>query len=209
MVKLGEMEAGSAGMQPCRGTAGRAHLDNRGGRRTRVSRSSQTRIGPRPPCPENPRPKVEMLTRGKRSNSISGGAATPSTSVVRMGALKGTSNVSDERLVLADITQLAPLQTVTFVTELLLKHLPKGKAAGLARVLTEGRFTPDFPLMADRSRQLGLPVSINMPCSIYALMDLDPHSGGGRPSVSRVPLRRLSADRPGPAVSPLERSARP
>ena len=45
MVWPGETEAGSAGKQPCRGIARRAHRDDAHGRGTQLSRSSQSPIG--------------------------------------------------------------------------------------------------------------------------------------------------------------------
>ena len=133
----------------------------------------------------------------------------PAASIVRMVELKKPPNVSDEMLVLADIAQKTRLQIVTFVAEVLLKHLPKDKAAGLATVLTDGRFTHDFPIMVETARQIGLPVSTNMPPSIYELMDLYPQSCTGRPSVLYVPLRRLGSDRTGRPDSPAQQAAKP
>jgi len=133
----------------------------------------------------------------------------PAASIVRMVEMKKPPNVGDEMLVLADIAQKARLQSVTFVAEVLLKHLPKDKAVELAAVLTDGRFTHDFPIMVETARQLGLPVSTDMPPSIYTLMDLYPQSGSGRPSVLYVPLRRLGGDGPGRAGSPAHQSSQP
>lgn len=114
----------------------------------------------------------------------------PAASIVRMVELKKPANVSDEMLVLADVAQKARLQTVSFVAGILLKRLPKEKAAELATVLTDGRFTHDFPITVETARELGLPVSTSMPEVIYQIMDLYPQAGGGRPSVLYVPLRR-------------------
>ena len=72
MTLPGETEAGSAGMQPCRGIAWRAHRDD-------VERGSSPfalfpkthRIG-RPLCLENPRPEgAEHLLTVERYLSIS------------------------------------------------------------------------------------------------------------------------------------------
>jgi ClpP class serine protease len=131
----------------------------------------------------------------------------PAASIVSMVELKKPSNVSDEMLV--DIALKARLPTVTFVAEVLLRQLPKDKAAGLATVRTDGHFTHDFPITVETARQLGLPVSTNMPSSIYALMDLYPQSGGGRPSVLYVPLRQLSGDGLRRASSPAPQSIQP
>jgi putative transposase len=49
MALPGETEAGSAGTQPCRGIAWRAHRDDAGERGSRLSRSSQNHIGSKDP----------------------------------------------------------------------------------------------------------------------------------------------------------------
>ena len=58
MILSGETEAGSAGMQPCRGIAWRAHRDDVRGARKFIFRAlpETYRIG-RPLCLENPRPE--------------------------------------------------------------------------------------------------------------------------------------------------------
>ena len=111
-------------------------------------------------------------------------------SIVKLTQLKPTAAISDEMLVLADVAQKARLQVVSFVAEVLLKHLPKERAAALATVLSEGRWTHDFPITVEAATELGLPVSTDMPALIYDLMDLYPQGGGRRPSVIYVPLRR-------------------
>jgi ClpP class serine protease len=113
----------------------------------------------------------------------------PAASIVKLLDLKPTHQISDEMLVLTDVAQKARLQVAAFVDHVLLKHLPKERAARLATALSEGRWTHDFPITVDMAKQLGLPVSTDMPPLIYELMDLYPQSGQGRPSVMYVPLR--------------------
>jgi ClpP class serine protease len=113
----------------------------------------------------------------------------PAASIVRLLELKPTRQISDEMLVLTDVAQKARLQVAAFVDHVLLKHLPKERAALLATALSEGRWTHDFPITVDMAKQFGLPVSTDMPPLIYGLMDLYPQSGQGRPSVMYVPLR--------------------
>ena len=79
-------------------------------------------------------------------------------------------------LVLTDAAQKARGQVAAFVDHVLLKHLPRERAAVLATALSEGRWTHDFPITVDMARQLGLPVSTDMPPLIYELMDLYPQS---------------------------------
>ena len=118
----------------------------------------------------------------------------PAASIVNILKFKKARDVSDEMLVLIDMSAKARVQVAAFVAAILLKHHSKEKAAALATVLSEGRWTHDFPIMVEGARQLGLKVSTNMPRMVYELMDLYPQSGSGRPSVLYVPLRRPSKD---------------
>ncbi len=129
----------------------------------------------------------------------------PAASIIKMVELKKPQFVSDEMLVLADVAQKARMQTLTFVVEVLLKHLPKERALQLATVLSEGRFTHDFPILVEVAKDLGLPISTDMPPIIYDIMDLYPQSGSGRPSVLYVPLRHTRGpqlERGGPRAAP-------
>jgi ClpP class serine protease len=114
----------------------------------------------------------------------------PAASIVKLLEQKPKSQISDEMLVLVDVAAKARLQVAAFVSQVLLKHLPKEDAARLAVVLSEGRWTHDFPITVEAAKQLGLPVSTEMPKIIYELMDLYPQSGIGRPSVLYVPFPR-------------------
>ena len=79
-----------------------------------------------------------------------------------------------------------------------MKHMPEKQSLQVATILTEGRWTHDFPITVQAARQLGLKVSTEMPLPIYELMDLYPQGGGIRPSVWYVPLRRTPAAPGGP-----------
>ncbi len=114
----------------------------------------------------------------------------PAASIMKMVQIKKPEKVGDEMLILADVAQKARIQVASFVAELLLKHMPEKKAVQLATVLTEGRWTHDFPITVQAARQLGLKVSTDMPRTVYDLMDLYPQGGGQRPSVLYVPLGR-------------------
>ena len=118
----------------------------------------------------------------------------PAASIVKILDFKKPGQVSDEMLVLIDMAAKARVQVAAFVAGILLKHYPKEKAAELATILSEGRWTHDFPIMVDGARQLGLTVTTKMPQMVYELMDLYPQSGTGRPSVLYVPLRRSNRD---------------
>jgi ClpP class serine protease len=117
----------------------------------------------------------------------------PAASIVKLLEFKKPAQISDGMLILADMAQKARVQVASFVAQVLLKHLPEKKAIELATVLSEGRWTHDFPLPVQAVQQFGLKVSTNMPRKVYDLMDLYPQGGGGRPSVIYIPIRR-SAD---------------
>jgi ClpP class serine protease len=116
----------------------------------------------------------------------------PAASILRVLSSKHINQIKDETLMIADVAEKARAQVATFVAELLLTRLPKDKAISIAALLTEGRWTHDFPITIELARELGLPVSTDMPRIVYELMDLFPQGGADRPSVLYVPLHRSS-----------------
>jgi ClpP class serine protease len=131
----------------------------------------------------------------------------PAASIIKLLSLKKPEDISDEMLILADMSAKARVQVGVFVMEVLLKHMSKEKAVALATTLTEGRWTHDFPITVEMARGLGLPIATEMPRTVYDLMDLYPQGGRGRPSVLYVPLRPGMPERgesttpsPGPPV---------
>jgi hypothetical protein len=126
----------------------------------------------------------------------------PAGSIVNVLSLKRRDSISDEILILADIAQKARLQVAGFVTQLLLKRMPEKKAVQVATILSEGRWTHDFPLIVPVLRELGLPVTTGMPRVVYDLMDLYPQGNGARPSVLYVPMRKTRDEREA-ASSPI------
>lgn len=120
----------------------------------------------------------------------------PAASLIKLRESKSLDHISDEMFILSDIAQKSRRQVNEFVDELLRRHMPDQKAAELARTLTEGKWTHDFPITVDTARKFGLNISTEMPAAIYKLMDLYPQGGQGRPSVLYVPLRRTSRSSP-------------
>jgi len=125
----------------------------------------------------------------------------PAASIVKVVELKGPQRVGDELLILADMAQKARLQVLAFVAQVLSKHMDEKHSLQVATVLTEGRWTHDFPITVQGARSLGLNISTEMPRAVYELMDLYPQGGGNRPSVWYVPMRRVPSA-PGAPQSP-------
>ncbi len=116
----------------------------------------------------------------------------PAASIIKTVELKKPEHLDDRTLILADMSAKAISQVTSLVTTLLEKHLPKEKAEEVARLISTGQFTHDFPITVERAKSVGLPISTDMPKSIYSLMDLYPQRGVGRPSVNYVPLPKNS-----------------
>ena len=126
----------------------------------------------------------------------------PAASIVKVVAAKPLAQISDDMLVRADVAQKARVQTATFVERVLLKRMPKERAAALATILSEGRWTHDAPILVEGARELGLPVSTDMPPLIYDLMDLYPQGDSQRPSVLYVPLTKRTGGSSRPVPGP-------
>ncbi|PKN69188.1 MAG: hypothetical protein CVU54_11675 [Deltaproteobacteria bacterium HGW-Deltaproteobacteria-12] len=116
----------------------------------------------------------------------------PAASIVKILEYKKPAQISDEMLILADMAQKSRVQVASFVAQVLFKHMPEKQALQLATILSEGRWTHDFPLPVQALKQFGIKVSTDMPRKVYELMDLYPQSGSGRPSVIYIPIHRSS-----------------
>src|SRR5207302_78185 len=90
----------------------------------------------------------------------------PAASIVRVVEIKGPQRVGDEFLMLADMAQKARVQVATFVAQVLGKHMDEKQSIQVATILTEGRWTHDYPITVQAARQLGLKVSTDMPLMV-------------------------------------------
>lgn len=114
----------------------------------------------------------------------------PAASILAAVRQKPVAEVDDQTLILADQAQKAIAQMQDQVRELLAEKFPADKAAELAQLLTSGTWTHDYPITCERARQLGLPVSCNMPADILHLMQLYPQPVRRQPTVEYIPLPR-------------------
>jgi ClpP class serine protease len=115
------------------------------------------------------------------------GGAYPAASVLAAMEV-ANPNRDDETLIMADVARKALDQVYQMVHNLLLNNkMEDPKADELARQLSQGHWTHDYPISTGEARSMGLPVSEEMPKEIYALMDLYPQAMQRRPSVEFVP----------------------
>jgi ClpP class serine protease len=122
-------------------------------------------------------------------------------SILEVLKLKKPEHISDETLMLADMAAKARVQVASFIADILTKRLPRKDAEELAVVLSEGRWTHDFPIAVQFAKQLGLPVTTGMPRVVYELMDLYSQVNARRPSVVYVPVRSIGENK-GEPITP-------
>jgi ClpP class serine protease len=104
-------------------------------------------------------------------------------------------NRDDTTLILADVSAKAVRQVEETVFLLAQERLGEAQARELARTLSEGRWTHDYPVTVGEAKQLGLPVGTELPGEIYDLMRLYPQASQRRPSVEYVPAHYHAAPR--------------
>ncbi len=114
----------------------------------------------------------------------------PAASILSAVAAKPVAEVDDQTLILADIGRKALDQVEKAVTGLVARHMDAKKARALAKKLTAGGWTHDYPISAAEVAEMGLPVSTDMPEDILALMSLYPQPVRQSGGVEFLPLPR-------------------
>ncbi|MFA4015853.1 MAG: hypothetical protein RUDDFDWM_000947 [Candidatus Fervidibacterota bacterium] len=112
----------------------------------------------------------------------------PAASILRAVKMKSVNELDDQTLIMADVAEKALQQVRQFVMYLLEEKMDREKAYQIAEALTDGRWTHDYPITCEQAKQLGLPVTTNMPEDVYALMSLYPQPLQRRPTVQYIPL---------------------
>jgi len=121
----------------------------------------------------------------------------PAASLLKVVAKKPIAEVDDQTLVLADVAEKAVNQVRESVKELLARSQPPGKAEELARLLSTGTWTHDYPITVEEAQRLGLKVRSDMPPDVLQLMSLYPQPARRQPSVEFLPVpRRVERAKP-------------
>lgn len=111
----------------------------------------------------------------------------PAPSIIKIAKLKG-DRASDQTLILADISEKAIKEMQEIITSILEGKMPEDKARELAKLLTEGNWTHDYPIPASKLKELGLNVKIGIPDEVHRLMTLYPQTHQHRPGIEYIPL---------------------
>ena len=117
------------------------------------------------------------------------GIHLPAPSILKVVKEKG-KEASDQTLILADVAEKALKEVQEIIKKLLEGKVPPEKAEEIAKTLTEGKWTHDYPLTFDEVKELGLPVKENIPPEVYSLMDLYPQAHQHRPGIEYLPYPR-------------------
>lgn len=124
---------------------------------------------------------------------------SPAASLLHVLDTKPINRIDDNTLILADQARKAVAQLTQSVRELLDERFDPEQADELARLLSEGTWTHDFPISAELARRLGLPVVTPVPREFLELMQLYPQPMRRQPAVQYVPRRYGPPGDRGPA----------
>jgi ClpP class serine protease len=119
----------------------------------------------------------------------------PAVSLLKTVAEKSKDKLDDETLIMADQAKKAIAQVEATVRELLAGKYPQSVSDTLAVMLSEGKWTHDFPITFDFAKDLGLHVSPDVPPEVLQLMTLYPQPVRHNPTVEYLPGRRVAERR--------------
>ena len=112
----------------------------------------------------------------------------PAASILYVMERKKPEDIEDKTLILADVSRKAILQLRKTVQELLGERMAHDAATALADKLTTGTWTHDYGISCEEAKQLGLPVSTDMPQEVYDFMALFAQPTRTRAAVEYVPV---------------------
>ena len=124
---------------------------------------------------------------------------SPAASVIKVVEEKPIAEIDDKTLILADVGRKAISQVKDAARRLLVRHLAAEQAEALAQKLASGTWTHDYPISAEEARELGLPVSTEIPDRVLELMALYPqpvHTQQGGVEYLPVPRQKESTPMP-------------
>jgi ClpP class serine protease len=100
-------------------------------------------------------------------------------------------NRDDQTLILGDMAKKAVDQVYDVLYSLIKDKMPEDKAKELAKALSDGHWTHDYPISFEELKNMGLSVNDKLPPEVHGLMELYPQSGQRRPSVEFIPTPYL------------------
>jgi ClpP class serine protease len=86
--------------------------------------------------------------------------------------VKNPDAVQDDTIMLADMAEKATNQVRAMAQALLTDKMGQQRATEIATIMTEGRWTHDYPLHYEALQELGFNVSNDLPAEIWQLLEL-------------------------------------
>jgi ClpP class serine protease len=122
---------------------------------------------------------------------------SPAASLIKVVEQKPIAEIDDQTLILADVGRKAVTQVKQAARDLLAQRLPHEQAEALAEKLSTGTWTHDYPIFPSVAKELGLPISTDMPKDVMELMTLYPQpvNTQGRSGVEYLPGPRERPNR--------------
>lgn len=112
------------------------------------------------------------------------------SSILKVIEQKPIGEIDDDTIMMADQARKAVAQMRDDVRDLLRRNVPADRIEGIVTGLTSGKWTHDYPISPAEARDIGLPVSTDIPESILRLLELYPQPVNRRPTVEYVPMPR-------------------
>lgn len=112
----------------------------------------------------------------------------PAASILKVLTQKDINEIDDQTLILADVAEKAIRQVKQTIVQIVGERMDAEQAERLAETMASGTWTHDYPITVAKARELGLPVSTDMPREVYDLMGLYPQAMQQRPSVEYIPI---------------------
>ena len=116
----------------------------------------------------------------------------PAASLIKVAEDKPIADVDDQTLLLADQARKAVAQVHDAVRELLGDRLSEESREKIAKTLSEGRWTHDYPITPTQAQGLGLPVKTQVPDDVMSLMTMYPQPVRKQPTVEYLPIPKRS-----------------
>lgn len=116
----------------------------------------------------------------------------PASAYLRVLREKDKNAIMDDTLMMADMAEKATAQLQQMAYALLRGKLGEERAMSVATMLTEGRWTHDYPLHVEQVAEMGLPVSTQVPSEFWELLGL---SNASQPSIMKQAPEKRKAEK--------------
>jgi len=118
----------------------------------------------------------------------------PAASIVKLLEQKDINRIEDKTLIMADVAKKAIKQLEAAVYDLLKDTYEDDKAKKLAKLLSTGTWTHDYPITYEEAKSLGLNVTNEIPVEIMQLMSLYPQPIKRTPTVEYIPVPKYKSN---------------